>query len=209
MTRRRLVLYITHWMLRKCWIRTDWKYKSTQCSISCHPYRNIRNKFDHVINMVKVNPGSSFFKKPRGMDIQLPGTSFGSILKLLLFSSFCTSSRKIPFASLFYMIFCFISYMYITPQGKKRQTLGTIVLIQAERSYHFDHGCMFQKIALPSVFVHIFPEFIQVHSPRAGVDNPLGQTFVVHNKTSSPLVICCKFKKNLYNLWLYTHLFMI
>ena len=31
----------------------------------------------------------------------------------------CTSFRKIPFASLFYMIICFISYMYIKLQGKK------------------------------------------------------------------------------------------
>ena len=37
------------------------------------------------------------------------------------------------------MIFYFISYMYIKPQAKKRQPLGTIVLMQAERSYHFDH----------------------------------------------------------------------
>ena len=52
------------------------------------------------------------WKKPQGMGIQPLGTSSGSILKLLLFPSFSISSRKIPFASLFYMTFCFISYMY-------------------------------------------------------------------------------------------------
>ena len=48
-----------------------------------------------------------------------------------------------------------MSYMYIKPQGKKRQPLGTIFM-QAERPYHFDHGCMFKKIALPSGFMYIF-----------------------------------------------------
>ena len=67
----------------------------------------------------------SQFQTSIGMGIQPLGTSSGSILKLLLFPSFCTSSRKIPFAS-FYMIFCFISYMNIKPQGKGRQSLGTV-----------------------------------------------------------------------------------
>ena len=51
--------------------------------------------------MVKVNQGHHL-QKPQGMGIQPLGTSSGSILKLLLLPSFCTSSRKIPFASLFY-----------------------------------------------------------------------------------------------------------
>ena len=42
--------------------------------------------------------------EPQGMGIQPLGTSSGSILKLSLFPSFCTSSRKIPSASLFYDI---------------------------------------------------------------------------------------------------------
>ena len=46
-------------------LEQTWKYKSPQCSISCHPYRSIRNKFDPVIKMVKVNPGLSFQKYPR------------------------------------------------------------------------------------------------------------------------------------------------
>ena len=91
-------------------------------------------------------------------DQGMVGTSSGSILKLLLFPSFCTSSQKIPFFSLFYtcMIFCFISYMYMKPQGKKRQPLGTFCFKETERSYHFDHGCMLKKEALPSDFMHIY-----------------------------------------------------
>ena len=76
--------------------------------------------------MVKVNPGSSFEKqKTQGMGIQALGTSSGSILKLLLFPSFCTSSRKIHFASLFYMIFCLISYVYKAP-GQEETTFMVV-----------------------------------------------------------------------------------
>ena len=47
------------------------------------------------------------------------------------------------------------------------------------------------------------------HSPWAGADNPLGPTFWCQQECLITMVICCKFKKNLLNLWLNTHLFMI
>ena len=50
--------------LTECWgyaeLEQTLKYKSTQCSISCHPYRSTRNKSDPVIKMVKINPRSTF-----------------------------------------------------------------------------------------------------------------------------------------------------
>ena len=57
-TRGPLVLYRSP----ECWgyaeLEQTWKYKSTRCCAS------IRNTFDPVIKMVKVNPGSSFEKAP-------------------------------------------------------------------------------------------------------------------------------------------------
>ena len=47
------------------------------------------------------------------------------------------------------------------------------------------------------------------HSPRVGVNNPLGPKFWCQQEGLITVVICCKFKKYLFNLWLYTHLFMI
>ena len=47
------------------------------------------------------------------------------------------------------------------------------------------------------------------HSPRVGADNPFGPKFWYQQEGLITMVICCKFKKNLFNLWLYTHLFMI
>ena len=47
------------------------------------------------------------------------------------------------------------------------------------------------------------------HSPWAGADNPLGPKILCQQEGLITMVICCKFKKKLFNLWLYTHLFMI
>ena len=47
------------------------------------------------------------------------------------------------------------------------------------------------------------------HSPWAGADNPLGPKFSCQQVGLITMVICCKFTKNPFNLWLYTHLFMI
>ena len=47
------------------------------------------------------------------------------------------------------------------------------------------------------------------HSPWAWADNHLGPKFWCQQEGLITMVICCKFKKNLFNLWLYTHLFMI
>ena len=47
------------------------------------------------------------------------------------------------------------------------------------------------------------------YNPLAGADNPLGPNFLCQQDGIITMVICCKFKKNLFNLWLYTHLFMI
>ena len=46
------------------------------------------------------------------------------------------------------------------------------------------------------------------HSTWAGADNPLGPKFWCQQQGLITMVICCRFKKNLVNLWLYTHLFM-
>ena len=43
------------------------------------------------------------------------------------------------------------------------------------------------------------------YSPWVGADNPIGPIFWCQQEGLITLVICCKFKKNLFNLWLYTH----
>ena len=47
------------------------------------------------------------------------------------------------------------------------------------------------------------------HSPWAVADNPLGTQFWCQQEGLITLVICCKFKKNLFEVWFYTFFFMI
>ena len=45
-------------------------------------------------------------------------------------------------------------------------------------TYHFAHLLQVKKqYSLKSDLIHIFNDFIHVYSPRAGTDNPLGDTF--------------------------------
>ena len=72
--------------------------------------------------------------------------------------------------------------MYIKFQGKKRQPLVTFFfffLCKQKGLIALITGCIFQKIALPSDFMHIFHDFIHVHIPWAGAYNPLGPKFLM------------------------------
>ena len=80
--------------------------------------------------------------------------------------------------------------------------------MQAEKSY-FDHWLHVSKNSSALWFYsHCFHDFIHVNSPWAGADNPLGPQFWCQQEGLVTMVICCKFKKNLFNLWLYIHLIM-
>ena len=94
------------WVLRLCWIRTNLEIQEHSMLYKMSPIQKYQEQIWPCHKMVRVNPGSSFEKKPQGMGIQPLGTSSGSILKLLLFPSFCT--RKIPFASHF--TWCFVLF---------------------------------------------------------------------------------------------------
>ena len=65
------------------------------------------------------------------------------------------------------MLFYFI-YVYIAP-GQEETNIGDIFfffffLMEAERSYHFDHWLHVSKISLPPDFTHFFHDFIHVYS---------------------------------------------
>ena len=90
-------------------------------------------------------------------------------------------------------------------KGKGRQPLGTIFLMEAERSYHFDHWLHISKKHLCSLILCTFyHDFL--HIALVGADNPMGPKFWCQQEGLITLVICCKFQENLFNLWFYTHL---
>ena len=66
----------------------------------------------------------------------------------------------------------------------------------------------FKTISSKSDFIHIFNDFIYVYSPGARAENPLGINFRCQQKALITSTICCKFKTNLFEFWVYTHFFM-
>ena len=70
-------------------------------------------------------------------------------------------------------------------------------------------SCIAHLIAKDMLKSAVIEEKTFKHSPWAGADNPLGPKFWCQQVGLITMVICCKFTKNPFNLWLYTHLFMI
>ena len=75
-----------------------------------------------------------------------------------------------------------------------------------ESSYHFDHLLQVSKksiwILILYTFFNVFPH---VYSPGAGADNPLWTKFWCQQKGLVTLPICCKFQKNIFEVWFYTY----
>ena len=134
------------------------------------------------------------------MGIQPLGTCSDRILKLLLFPSFCTSSRKISFASLFYIFNNFVLFhaCIYSPRagGGGRQPFGTIFLMEEERSSLWSLVACFKK-CICSLILCILFMIVYMYIASAGADNPFGPKF------------CCQQKSLITSTWFYTHLFMI
>ena len=116
--------------------------------------------------MVKVNPGSSFQKAP-GHGHSPTWYNIWQHFKDFFIPIILYKFQKDPFCLVYYIIWYFILFhtcIYSLNFLKQKQK-GLITLIT---------GCMFQTIALPSDLMHTFSRFINVYSPWAGTDNPLG-----------------------------------
>ena len=99
--------------------------------------------------------------------------------------------------------------MYIVA-GQGQTTPGGKILISTETSCHFGHLLQVSKKSLWSLTLYnFFHDFIHVYSPGAGDDNPLGKKFRCQQEHLVTSVICCKFQKNLFEVWFYTIVFMI
>ena len=109
-----------------------------------------------------------------------------------------------PFVASFKTIctcFFHVFHMYIAP-GRGRQT-GVKILISTERPYYFDHLLQVLKKSLWTLILYtFFNVFLRVYSPRA--DIALGSKFWSQQKGFITLTICCKFKRNLFQLWFNT-----
>ena len=99
--------------------------------------------------------------------------------------------------------------MYIAA-GQGQTTPGDKILMSTETSCRFGHLLHVSKKSLWSLILYnIFHDFIHVYSPRAGADSPQGTKFWCQQKCLVTSYICCKFKKNVFEVWFYTIFFMI
>ena len=126
--------------------------------------------------------------------------------------SFVASLKRIASPSDFiHIISWFDKCILATGQG---QTIpGDKILMSTETSCHFGHLLQVSKKSLWSLILYnFFHHFIHVYSPgvyRGRGWQPLGMKFWCQQEHLVTSVICCKFKKNLFEVWFYTNFFMI
>ena len=162
---------------------------STQSFISCHSYRSIRKQIYLCHKNGQCQPRVIIWTKPQGMGIQPLGTSSGNILKLLLFPSSLYQFQKDPFCLiiLYGILFYFIHvYSVFSPRARWDNPWGQFVLMEAERSYHFDHWLLVSKISYAIWFyTHFFVIFYMYIALGRGQTTHKGQHFDVNRKASS------------------------
>ena len=123
------------------------------------------------------------------------GTSchFGNLLQV---------PKKISLKSDFIHFFM-ILYMYIAPgQGQTAPRGQSFDVNRNVLSLH-SYVASFKKVSLMSNFIQFF-HLKHVYSPGAGTDSPQGTKFWCQQKCLIALLICCKFQRNLFEVWFFT-----
>ena len=86
--------------------------------------------------------------------------------------------------------------------GQGQTTRGDKILMSTETSCHFGHLLQVSKKSLWGLILYnFFHDYIHVYSPGAGAKIPLGMKFWCQHKHVVTSVSCCKFKKNLFEVW--------
>ena len=97
-----------------------------------------------------------------------------------------------------------ILYTYIA-LGQGQKTLWGQTLVSTGSPYHFDHLLQVSNKSLWILILHtFFNVFLYVYNPGAGADNPLWTNSWCQQKSLVTLPICCKFQKNIFQVWFYT-----
>ena len=76
-------------------------------------------------------------------------------------------------------------------------------------SLHSFVASLKKKTSLKSDFIQFFFSWLNTCSPSAGAERPQGTKFWCHQKGLITFLICCKFQRNLFEVWFYTIVFMI
>ena len=130
--------------------------------------------------------------------------------------SFAASFKINLFEVWFYAIFFMILYMYIAPgQGQTAPRGQSFNVNRNVLSFHSFDASFHQRFDASKkclwslILYNLFYDLIHVYSPGAGADSPLGTKFGCQQKGIITLPICCKFQRNLFEVWFYTFFFMI
>ena len=155
-------------------------------------------------------PRVIIWKKAPGHGHTTTWYKFWQTFKAFIIPTILYQFQKDPFCLiiLYDIVFYFI-HVYKAP-GQEETSLGTIFIMQAERSSHFDHWLHVSKNSYAIWFYAYFFMILYMYIALGQ-----GQTAQFRAKilmsTGRPhhYVMCCQFKKNLFHPWLYTHLFII
>ena len=102
----------------------------------------------------------------------------------------------------FYTIFFMILYVYIAPGQGLTTPWGWNFDVNRNILSLRSFVASFKKISWKSDFIKKkFHDFIHVYSPGAGADSPQGTKFWFQQKCLVTSFICCKFKKNAFEVW--------
>ena len=117
-------------------------------------------------------------------------------------------SKKSLWSLILYNFFM-ILYMYIAPaQGETAPRGQSFDVNRNVLSLH-SFVASLKKCLWNMILYNFFHDLIHVYSPGAGADSPQGTKFWCQQKGLITLPICCKFQKNLFEVWFYTIFFMI
>ena len=100
--------------------------------------------------------------------------------------------------------FLMILNMYIAPGHGQKTPWGQTFEVNRKPLSLQPFVASFKQIALNSDFIHFFNVFPHVYSPWAGTDNALWTKSWCQQKKPCHFALCCKFPKNIYEVWFYT-----
>ena len=143
------------------------------------------------------HPWSKYTKSPGQRQTIHWGQNFDDNKKAFSFSPYVASFKMI--SSKFDFIHIFNDFIHICSTGTRAENK---LLMSTESPYHLDHLLQVSNkslwILVLYTFFNVFPH---VYSPGAGADNPLWTKSWCQQKNLVILSICCKFKKNIFEVW--------
>ena len=141
------------------------------------------------------------YSRGAGADNPL-GTKFWCQQEHLVTSVICCKFQKNLLEVWFHTFFFFmILYIYIA-QGQGQTAHRGQSFESTEMSCHFIHLLQVLNEYLWSLTLYnFFHDLIHVYSPGAGADSPKGTKFWCQHKGLITLPICCKFQRNLFEVW--------